>query len=42
MDDKSRETSNLFVEIMNSNDKYRGNFVTWYKFAFAIWRKRDA
>ena len=36
MDKKLRETTNLCVEIMNSN------LVTWYKFAFAVWSKRDA
>ena len=43
MDKNLRETTNLSVEIMNSiGDKQRGNLVTWYKFAFAFWRKRDA
>ena len=30
MDKKLRETTNLCVEIVNSN------LVTWYKFAFAV------
>ena len=43
MDKNLYETTNLCVEIMNSiGDKQRGNLVTWYKFAFAIWRKSDA
>ena len=37
MDKKLRETTHLCVEIMNS----KRNMVTWYKFAFAVWRKRD-
>ena len=38
----SKRCINLRVEIMNSNDKERGNLVTRYKFAFAVRRKRDA
>ena len=42
MDKKLPESTNLGVEIMNSiNDKQRGNLVTWYKFVFTVWRKRD-
>ena len=32
MDKKIRQTINLGVDL---NDKWRGNLVTWYKFAFA-------
>ena len=32
MDKKLRETTYLYVEIMNS----KGNMVTWYKFEFAV------
>ena len=40
----SKRCINLRVEIMNSNDKERGNLVTRYKFASAVTvrRKRDA
>ena len=36
---KLREITDLWVEIMNSTsegDKWRGNLVTWYKFAFDV------
>ena len=37
MDKKLGETIlNLGVEIMNSKRLYRGNLVTWYKFAFVV------
>ena len=36
MDKKLRETTNLFVEIMNSGRQAEENLVTWYKFAFAV------
>ena len=42
MDNKLRETTNLGVEIMKVSEKQRGNLSTWYKFAFAVLRKRDA
>ena len=42
MDKKLRETTNLCVEIMNSKRQVKGNFDAWYKFAFAVRRKRDA
>ena len=38
MNKKLRETTNLFVEIMNSKRQVMENLVTWYKFAFAVWR----
>ena len=38
MNKKLRETTNLCVEIMNSKRQVMGNLVTWYKFAFAVWR----
>ena len=38
----SKRCINLCVEIMNSNDKERGNLVTRYNFAFDVRRKRDA
>ena len=37
MDKKLGVTTHLCVEIMNS----KGNMVMWYKFAFAVRRKRD-
>ena len=42
MDKKLGENTDLCVEIMNGNDKLRGHLVTWYKFGFAVRRKRDA
>ena len=42
MDKKLRETTNLCVEITNSRPQAKGTLVTWYKFEFAVWRKRDA
>ena len=41
MDKELRETTNLSAEIMNSGRQAKGNLVTWYKFAFAVRRKRD-
>ena len=38
MNKKLRETTNLCVEIMNSKRQVMENLVTWYKFAFAVWR----
>ena len=36
MYEKLRETTNLCVEILNSWRQTKGNFVTWYKFAFSV------
>ena len=42
MDEKLRETTYLCVEIMNSKRQVKLNLVTWYKFEFAVRRKRHA
>ena len=42
MDEKLRETTYLCVEIMNSKRQVKRNLVTWYKFEFAVRRKRHA
>ena len=36
MDINLRETTNLGVEIMNSKRQVKENWVTWYKFTFAV------
>ena len=36
------KTTNVCVEIITSKLQVMENLVTWYKFAFAVWRKRDA
>ena len=40
-DKKLRETANLWVEITNTRRQAKGKLVTWYKFTFTVWRKRD-
>ena len=42
MDKKLPDTTILWVEIMISKRQVKGKLVTWYKFAFAVWGKRDA
>ena len=42
MDKKLHETTNLCEEIMNSKRQVKGKLGWWYKFAFAVWRKREA
>ena len=45
---KLRETTKFSVEIMNSKRQVKRklalmlHLVTWYKFTFAVWRKRDS
>ena len=39
---KLGETTNLCVENEQWTTINGGNLVTWYKFAFAVWRKHDA
>ena len=41
MDKIFRETTNLCVKIMNSKQQVN-NLITWYNFAFAVRRKREA
>ena len=41
IDKELRESTNICVEKMNSRRQTKGNLVNWYKFAFAVWRKRD-
>ena len=41
MDKKLLETANLCVELMNGKRQVKGKLGLWYKFAFAVWRKRD-
>ena len=36
-----RESANLCVEILNSRRQTKGDLVTWYKFAFSVWHKRE-
>ena len=41
MDNKLREIT-FFIEMINRNRQVNKKFGQWYKFAFAVWRKREA
>ena len=32
----------FLVEVISVNDNYGTNLVKWYKFTFAVWRKRES
>ena len=42
MDKTGVKQLTFFVEVKNSNDKYREDLIRWYKFMFAVCHKHDS